>query len=153
MKALVISDSHGAVGNFLDVLEKHKDIKTIFFLGDGADDVEELVYLLKDRNVIAVRGNCDFSSNAPYSIVKDFNSKRIYLTHGHMEHVKYGLGELKIMARNEKADLALYGHTHEQMSDYDDGLYIFNPGSLRDGRYGIIDVVVGGIVMNEMKLW
>ena len=94
MKALVISDSHGAVGNFLDVLEKHKDIKTIFFLGDGADDVEELVYLLKDRNVIAVRGNCDFSSNAPYSIVKDFNSKRIYLTHGHMEHVKYGLGEL-----------------------------------------------------------
>ena len=34
MKALVISDSHGAVGNFLDVLEKHKDIKTIFFLGE-----------------------------------------------------------------------------------------------------------------------
>lgn len=152
MKALVISDSHGAIGNFIEVLEKHKDIKTIFFLGDGADDIEELKYILNDRNLLAVRGNCDFSSNAPYSIVKDFNAKRIFATHGHNYHVKFGLGELKLMARNERADLALFGHTHEQMTDYDDGLYILNPGSLRDGKYAIIDVVAGGIVINEMKL-
>lgn len=153
MKILVVSDSHGGCGNFLDVIEKHSDINTIVFLGDGADDLEAIAYYLKDKKVIKVCGNCDFSCRAPYCVIENINGKKVYCTHGHMEHVKYGLEELKLSARSENAEIALYGHTHVQFTDYDDGLYVFNPGSLRDGKYGIVDIVKQGISINEMKLW
>lgn len=55
-------------------------------------------------------------------------------------------------ARQEGADIVLYGHTHTGVTCYDDGLYIMNPGSIRDGHYGMIDIVPGGIMLNEAKL-
>ena len=72
--------------------------------------------------------------------------------HGHAEHVKYGTDELICRARQEGADIVLYGHTHSGVTAYDDGLYIMNPGSIRDGHYGMIDIVPGGIMLNEAKL-
>ena len=44
------------------------------------------------------------------------------------------------------AQAALYGHTHNPHHDYYDEMHIFNPGSIREGRYGVIDIEENGIM-------
>ena len=52
------------------------------------------------------------------------------------------------------AQVALYGHTHNALEDYDDGLYLLNPGSLNswEATYGTVDITPQGIVTNIVKL-
>ena len=153
MRILVLSDSHGMPSRILDAVEAHPEAEALIFLGDGErdlDTVESYYHILP--NVIKVAGNCDFSSSLPLLRVVTLGGKKIYCTHGHAEHVKYGTDELLLRARQEGADIVLYGHTHTGVTCYDDGLYIMNPGSIRDGHYGMIDIVPGGIMLNEAKL-
>ena len=151
MRILVLSDSHGMPSRILDAVEAHPEAKTLIFLGErDLDTVESYYHSLP--NVIKVAGNCDFSSDLPLLRVVTLGGKKIYCTHGHAEHVKYGTDELLLRARQEGADIVLYGHTHTGVTCYDDGLYIMNPGSIRDGHYGMIDIVPGGIMLNEAKL-
>ena len=44
--------------------------------------------------------------------------KRVFFSHGHMYGVKVGLEQFLEGARNVKADIALFGHTHRPMLDY-----------------------------------
>jgi putative phosphoesterase len=65
--------------------------------------------------------------------------------------VKSGLGRLIEKAKSVKADLVLYGHTHVSKTEYVDGIYFVNPGSLSravEGRtgYALIDIVSSGIM-------
>ena len=153
MRILVLSDSHGMPSRILDAVEAHPEAEALIFLGAGEralDTVESYYHSLP--NVIKVAGNCDFSSSLPLLRVVTLGGKKIYCTHGHSEHVKYGTDELLLRARQEGADIVLYGHTHTGVTCYDDGLYIRNPGSIRDGHYGMIDIVPGGIMLNEAKL-
>ena len=57
-------------------------------------------------------------------------------------------------ARERKADILLFGHTHVPMQDYDDGLYVLNPGSLHgaNASYGILDITPAGIMTNLLTL-
>lgn len=153
MRILVISDSHGMPSRILDAVEAHPEAEALIFLGDGESDIEMLEsYCRSLPSMIRVAGNCDFSSKLPLMRVVTLGGKKIYCTHGHAEHVKYGTDELICRARQEGADIVLYGHTHSGVTAYDDGLYIMNPGSIRDGHYGRIDIVPGGIMLNEAKL-
>ena len=55
-------------------------------------------------------------------------------------------------ARERQADILLFGHTHQPLTDYDDGLYILNPGSLRGrGTYGLLDVTPTGVLLNVVE--
>ena len=153
MRILVLSDSHGMPSRILDAVEAHPEAETLIFLGDGERDLDTVEsYYNSLPNVIKVAGNCDFSSSLPLLRVVTLGGKKIYCTHGHAEHVKYGTDELLLRARQEGADIVLYGHTHTGVTCFDDGLYIMNPGSIRDGHYGMIDIVPGGIMLNEAKL-
>lgn len=154
MRILVLSDSHGMPSRILDAVEAHPEAEALIFLGDGERDLDTVEsYYHSLPNVIKVAGNCDFSSSLPLLRVVTLGGKKIYCTHGHAEHVKYGTDELLLRARQEGADIVLYGHTHTGVTCYDDGLYIImNPGSIRDGHYGMIDIVPGGIMLNEAKL-
>ena len=153
MRILVLSDSHGMPSRILDAVEAHPEAEALIFLGDGERDLDTVEsYYHSLQNVIKVAGNCDFSSSLPLLRVVTLGGKKIYCTHGHAEHVKYGTDELLLRARQEGADIVLYGHTHTGVTCYDDGLYIMNPGSIRDGHYGMIDIVPGGIMLNEAKL-
>ena len=153
MRILVLSDSHGMPSRILDAVEAHPEAEALIFLGDGKRDLDTVEsYYHSLPNVIKVAGNCDFSSSLPLLRVVTLGGKKIYCTHGHAEHVKYGTDELLLRARQEGADIVLYGHTHTGVTCYDDGLYIMNPGSIRDGHYGMIDIVPGGIMLNEAKL-
>lgn len=141
MRILVLSDSHGMPSRILDAVEAHPEAEALIFLGDGERDLDTVEsYYHSLPNVIKVAGNCDFSSSLPLLRVVTLGGKKIYCTHGHAEHVKYGTDELLLRARQEGADIVLYGHTHTGVTCYDDGLYIMNPGSIRDGHYGMIDI-------------
>ena len=110
MRILVLSDSHGMPSRILDAVEAHPEAEALIFLGDGERDLDTVEsYYHSLPNVIKVAGNCDFSSSLPLLRVVTLGGKKIYCTHGHSEHVKYGTDELLLRARQEGADIVLYG--------------------------------------------
>lgn len=153
MRILVFSDSHGMYSNLRTVVRKHSDIDVIVFCGDGADDIEEIKLEFRNKMIIAVRGNCDFCTSNPNVETITLEGKKLFITHGHIYNVKYGLYNLSCAAREAGADIAIFGHTHQATEIYDDGLYLFNPGSIMgyEGSYGIIDVTSQGIVTKIQK--
>lgn len=152
MRILVVSDTHNDVFGLRCAMEAQPAARMIVHLGDGERDMDALAGIFGEKKIVQVRGNGDFNTLTPYNCIEMAEGKRIYCTHGQREKVKYGTGELKSIARQEKADIALYGHTHTPETDYEDGLYLFNPGSIRDGNYGVVDITGAGIVCIQMQL-
>lgn len=153
MRILVLSDSHGDVISLKMAIEAEKTAQAVIFLGDGTNDIEETQSLLRNKKTIIVGGNCD-SAFAPYpkKAIDVFCGKKIYCTHGYAEHVKTGLQMLTTKANEEGCDIAVYGHTHTPFTSYENGLYIMNPGSVRQNSYGIIDIEPNGIICFTKKI-
>ncbi|MPN44171.1 Phosphodiesterase YfcE [bioreactor metagenome] len=108
--------------------------------------------LIANKRMIAVKGNCDFASQLSVFRLEIIEGKRFYVTHGYLENVKCSLSGLRAQAQKFCADIVLYGHTHQSVTEYDNGVYYFNPGSLRNGEYGVIDITKAGVVCIPMKL-
>ena len=126
MKLLVFSDSHGMPLYMRETLEKHRDVDAVIFLGDGQNDFQMMRALFP----------------------------KIFCTHGHLYHVKSGLYTVVCAAREAGANLLLFGHTHEALETYDDGLYILNPGSCSGFRAtcGLVDISPAGILTNILHI-
>ncbi len=153
MRILVVSDTHGNTGALCRAIEEQPTARTVLFLGDGLRDAEDAQARYPDRTIYTVPGNCDFGGIAPKVREETLGGKRFFFTHGHIYDVKYGLYRLDLAARQYKADIALFGHTHQPYEEYADGLYLFNPGSLGyGGTYGYVDIVGGGVVTNIVTL-
>ena len=153
MRVLVVSDVHGDFRGLCEAIEQQPTAKVVIFLGDGYRQVEDAADIYPDREFYLVPGNCDFGVDAIPIRQETFGGKRFYFTHGHHHDVKYTLYRLELAAREAEADIVLFGHTHQPYEEYADGLYLFNPGSLRYGRtYGYVDVVGGGIVTAVVEL-
>lgn len=143
----MISDSHGKTSNICSVFDAEPYAKYAFFLGDGIANAEDAFSLYSHKvTCSAVRGNCDFYSTLPDSDTIIADGVKIFMTHGHLFQVKFGLKSLEQKAREKGAQIALFGHTHEQFYKYEKGLHLFNPGSIQDGKYGVIDITKAGVV-------
>ena len=136
-----------------EAIQRHRDADAVLFCGDGADDIAQMQRLFPETAFYSVRGNCDFGCAAPLEQVLDLGGARILMAHGHTLHVKFGLWQAKQAAREKKANLLLFGHTHEALSEYDDGLYIVNPGSISGyaPTYAVIDVSEKGLLVKIMR--
>ena len=153
LRILVLSDSHRAGSKALAAaVERHPEAETVIFLGDGAGDFENCFEKLSGRRVYAVCGNNDFYCNYPKKRIILENNIKIYITHGHYEYVKSGLGHLLDSAKAEGCSLALYGHTHRQQADYADSVHLFCPGALMNGEYGVVDITDNGLICIGMKI-
>lgn len=152
MRVLVMSDSHGDRFGASLAIEQQPEAKYVFHLGDGEHDIDDLIDFYSDRTFVRVKGNCDFYSDLNTYETVSVGGKKIYLTHGYVERVKYDLSLLISSAREHGADIALFGHTHTPYIDYIDGLHVFNPGSLREGSYGVIDITRKGIICIHNKV-
>lgn len=147
MRLVVFSDSHRRVSTVTEIIERHKNNADLFiFLGDGNDDIDNALMLYPNTKIERVCGNCDFLSIYPASKVIDFQGKRIFFTHGHPYYVKHGYYDIEREARSVKADFCLFGHTHIPYIEHKDDIYFMNPGSCRDGIYGIIDIEPSGVM-------
>ncbi|MDO4419103.1 MAG: metallophosphoesterase [Ruminococcus sp.] len=154
MKLLVISDTHNDTYSLKSAINARPDAEVIIHCGDGNSEFEAMKALYPQKHFIGVRGNCDFCCSAQNIETITLEGKKLFITHGHLYNAKYGLYNLVCAAREAKADLLLFGHTHVPLEDYDDGLYVVNPGSCRgyDGSYAYIDVTEKGIVTRHFKL-
>ena len=131
MDALIISDTHGFSDRVAEILRRACAISrpdAVFFLGDGLRDVREAERI--GLTVYSVSGNCDLYSDAPAERVVFFGGKRLLLLHGHTRGVKHGTDALVGYASSIGADAALYGHTHARDLRTENGVTLFNPGSV-----------------------
>ena len=112
MKILVFSDSHGSVLDMMQLIELEMP-EAVIHLGDHYEDACDLRRSYPDIPVYAVRGNNDFEPDAPLFLIIAPAGVRMYLTHGHRDHVSWSsAGQVAQRAAAHDCVLALYGHTH-----------------------------------------
>ena len=155
MKLLILSDEHRDSMCLEMITEKEKDADAIIFLGDGAADVEAWQKEHPRRRVYLVAGNCDVDSYAPAEGLAAFDGILFFYTHGHLYGVKMTRGILADAAVSRGAQVALFGHTHTPFCGYENGVFLFNPGSLSytsqvgGPSYGIITTAPDGTFRAE----
>ncbi len=152
MRILVFSDSHGSSHFMREALMLHGEADMIIHLGDGERDMDKLEDAVAGRRLIRVCGNCDIYSQLPVNEIVTAAGVKIFCSHGHTELVKHGTGAFINKAKSLGARIALYGHTHQSVTEYVDGLYVMNPGSARYGEYGAIDITPSGIMLLKMEV-
>ena len=158
MRIVVISDTHGNSFILQKILERHQpDASLVIFLGDGLREFEDVQTLYPGLKYCCVAGNCDFGSMVKRTDLVFADGRRILITHGDGFGIKSSTERLLKAARDNHADIALFGHTHCGMTQYADGIYLMNPGSPAAPRgsgpsYGIIDLMPNGIFLNLVRL-
>jgi putative phosphoesterase len=151
MRLLVCSDSHGRGGKLLRAAQCQPTAEIIVFLGDGEAESEALLHL-PGKTVYRVCGNCDFGSQLPGWERFTAAGRQVLCTHGHLAQVKWGIETLRDTARAHGAQIALFGHTHTPLLAYEDGVYLFNPGSIAEDCFGFVDITPAGVVCVHCRL-
>lgn len=131
MKLLVFSDSHGCIEP-MEAIIKQEQPHAVIHLGDLWEDGERLREDFPSLPIYQVPGNCDkgrVKPGTPEILVQAVNEVPIFMTHGHLHHVKWGLLRLKLAAQEAGARIALYGHTHRSNCQQSGSLWLVNPGS------------------------
>ncbi|MEG2083867.1 MAG: metallophosphoesterase family protein, partial [Oscillospiraceae bacterium] len=99
------------------------------FLGDGYEQARTMRARHPEIPLLAVTGNCDFRENdSDVKLLTLEDGRKVIYTHGHRFHVKYGIEELVDFAVGSGASVVLFGHTHEKLCRYLDGILYVNPG-------------------------
>lgn len=128
MRILITSDIHG----HLDALKKLIKINQPYDYHLDAGDICLDQKQYQHNHIITVKGNNDYRSLDPYERILDLNGIKILLTHGHLEHVKFGMDRLKLKAKLHNVDLCIFGHTHQRYLFVEEGITFVNPGSVGD---------------------
>lgn len=172
-----MSDTHGddsAVAQILDIVGQPD---RVFHLGDvlGGRSFYALLkgegekraplgkMLAELPGFTAVQGNCDFVDDGTEDgldlsqvlCIERFDGLTFLLHHGH----RYGFRELLKKAKELRADVVCYGHSHRKELFKEDGIIFLNPGSpslprdgvpsfalYQDGYFMLVDLRTGDIV-------
>lgn len=132
-KWIAVSDNHSETGILYDIYEQHQDADGFFHLGDSEfkyDDTELSLYR-------RVKGNMDFYPEFPETDRVSFDNVRLFLTHGHLFGVNGSRERLADQAQQQRAQFALYGHTHVARYENINGVHVINPGSISQSRSNI----------------
>ncbi len=129
MKIVILSDTHGNLNGFINVILKHKDADLFLHLGDGASEYFKIKSLYKNVPMFMVKGNCDFE-DLPRQKSFNFDGIKMFACHGDAFNVKQGLDEYIQFAKKFKYNIIAFGHTHKRFIQKDENLCIINPGSL-----------------------
>ena len=144
MKVLILSDSHGMTSRLEEILEKEKNADIILHLGDGGKDLMYMNGHTSGKIVYQIKGNCDSDLYGfPPKLISFIGDIKFIACHGHEYQVKNGLTTLFYAAKQHECQIAFYGHTHTAFHEKEDGIEFFNPGSVRDGKYGIMEASSG----------
>ncbi len=144
LKILVFSDSHRSLSGMYDAIDAHKPDQVIH-LGDLERDAEAAAERYPLLPFCTVPGNCDGWTSEELKKLVTLDGKRVLLSHGHIWQVKRGYDTAIAEARRVRADLLLFGHTHQAYCErLEDGLWVLNPGSSRSS-YGLITVKDGAV--------
>ena len=155
MLIAVVSDTHRSNKYIKLAEELIKDANVLIHLGDNVEDAEELEHNFKGK-VYAVAGNCDYSTKYPKENIIEINGRKIFFTHGDLYGVKRSINNIYYRGKELDVDIVLFGHTHEQIIEKENGLILMNPGSIAlprlKGRYvGFIDINDDGNIDTYLK--
>jgi uncharacterized protein len=150
VRLAVVADTHSQP--HAKTAERLAEIKPAAILhGGDIGDLAVLDRLAEIAPVYAVRGNIDtHARDLPDVLTLDVGALRIFMTH----IAVYGprlRGEVARMAKAEKASLVVCGHSHVPFIGVDQGLTVFNPGSIGPRRFtlpivlGTIDIAPAGV--------
>ena len=144
MKILVLSDSHRSMSGIYNAVNTQRPDHVIH-LGDLMEDAEYASRVYPTLPICMVPGNCDGWTCGESVKQITLGGKSILLSHGHLWGVKSGYERAYAQARAVKADILLFGHTHQPLCcQLEDGLWVLNPGSSRS-TYGLITLEQGQI--------
>ncbi len=156
MKILVLSDSHNDIASIEQAIAAEGGIDHILHAGDYAKDMR-----FAKRGKIpfdTVKGNCDGAlSLDKEEQILEYEGIRILFTHGHKYGVKSGTEALVKAAKDKKCAAAVFGHTHRALCINEEGVLLFNPGSISRTKsntqtYGILQTDGNGdIIKAEIK--
>ena len=124
----LISDTHGSLKAVEQAVSLAQKMDMWLHMGDCTPYAEYLKSLV-DVPVYGVAGNCDWpTGDTCYERIVEVAEHRIFMTHGHNYGVRYTQEYIMEAAESQKADIAIYGHTH--IVEYISGPpLILNPGS------------------------
>lgn len=118
-----MSDSHGDRATIEAVATQQAD--AFFHCGDSELACEDPIF----QSMYKVRGNCDMDSTFPEEVIADVGNQKVYMAHGHLHNVKSSLMTLFYKARENNANIALFGHSHLYGAEMQEGILLVNPGS------------------------
>ncbi|MDH6363031.1 putative phosphoesterase [Enterococcus sp. PF1-24] len=143
MKYLVVSDNHGNRPILVDIQTTYQGkIDYFFHCGDSELSPQDELW----QTFKVVRGNCDYDPQYPESLTIETGEDCVFITHGHLVNVGFGLNRLELKAEEAQATIALFGHTHQIGCEMHNQTLFLNPGSVSQPRgkimipaYAIID--------------
>lgn len=151
---IIISDTHHDIVSIEKILPVINTCDYLVHLGDCNDDIKRLGEKIKVKEIIKVKGNCDFIElgNKTEEICQIQGVKMLF-THGHRFHVKDDLLELMLYAQENECNYVFYGHTHQAQTDERCGIQFINPGSLSSSNwcgqsYCVVEMENGKIFSN-----
>ncbi len=130
MKALILSDVHGAKKRLLDIVKTHEDADVTISLGDS----EMKRSFMEKHDIIAIKGNYPFDGGFTYEHVMTLGGIRTLLVHGHRQNVQNGLEKLYHKMVQKDVSITLFGHLHTIVFQHCQGRYLVNPGSVGSSR-------------------
>lgn len=150
MKIIVFADSHNDVSTMLTIV-KSEQPDAILHLGDHIADGLELQENI-DIIVYLVKGNTDQNYNGNEELLLTLESKRIYMTHGHLYKVEDSLTALRDAGTRVGAQIVLFGHTHQPFLSYMNGIWFMNPGRIGRKSSKTIHPTYGLICITENRI-
>ncbi len=177
-KILVFSDSHENALYMNKAIELNSDADLTVHLGDGVSDLTLPLPDGSEKPMVLIEGNGEYfgavrTDRRYRNTVKkteliEFEGKKIFMTHGHLFDVKWGLGRIAARGYSEGADIILFGHTHRPLCRYlpagteldhigetDRPLLLFNPGSIGMGlehTFGLLTFQNGEVLASHGKV-
>ena len=137
MKILVVSDTHGSIGNVIEHMEKDRSYNMVIHLGDNTED-GKVISDLTGIETLIVKGNCDYGDDTSLEeILIELEGVKLFATHGHIYGVKRDITNIFYRGKELEADIVVFGHTHISLSIEYEGLHVFNPGSASEPRLGM----------------
>lgn len=132
MRLGIVSDSHGNIEALQKAAGKMGPVSVLIHAGDFYEDALELARLtgLPGSALKAVRGNCDISRRGQQEELFSAGGVRVYLTHGHRYEVKRSLEKLCRRAKEVRARVVVFGHSHLASLLWRDDILFVNPGSV-----------------------
>ncbi|MGL5693999.1 MAG: metallophosphoesterase family protein [Peptostreptococcaceae bacterium] len=156
MKLGIVSDTHRMDKFINEAIPYLKECDLIIHAGDNFID-SKYIHKLTNVDIIGVKGNCDFDY-VEDEMVFELENKIIFLCHGDKYGVSYDLNDIEKKAKDENANIVIFGHTHVPLSIKKDGILYVNPGSLSLPRGGsskqfvIMNITEDGINIEHIKI-
>lgn len=136
MKFAVVSDSHGHLDQVVRLAERliTADIRHVIHLGDDYDDAVPLIQAgLEVRRVPGVFSPYYQDPSVANRQFVEWGGLKLLLTHSEAPHDldRPEDEDPAELARRERPDLVLFGHTHIPTIEERDGRLWINPGHLK----------------------